>query len=215
MVDDRAQIICGDRLMILFWREILAKHPGAVALVEVKCSDQLVEEIRRLGGVPQFTRTGHSLIKAKMHETGTIFTGEMSGHMFFADEYYGFDDAFYAAGRLLRLVAAADCPLSQMLAGLPRYYSTAETRIPCADSAKKGVVERVRLTFAATNTVVDIDGARVIFSDGWGLVRASNTQPAIVARCEARTREGLERIKAAIGTALGAHDEITAVRWED
>lgn len=215
VVDEQGGIIWGDKMMVLFWREILAKHPGALALVEVKCSDLLVEEIKRLGGIPRFTRTGHSLIKAEMRDCKALFAGEMSGHMFFADEYYGFDDAFYAAGRLLRLVAAADRPLSRMLEGLPRYYSTAETRIPCADAAKKKVVQAVRSAFARTNTVVDVDGARILFPDGWGLVRASNTQPVLVARCEARTIEGLERIKAAIASALAAHDEIGAFRWED
>jgi len=215
VVDEKARIVWGDKLMVLFWREILARHPGAVALIEVKCSDLLVEEVRRLGGVPVFTRTGHSLIKARMRELGALFAGEMSGHMFFADEYYGFDDAFYAAGRLLRLVAAADRPLSEMLSGLPAYYSTPETRIPCPDTAKERVVRGIRDAFAATNEVIDVDGARIVFPDGWGLVRASNTQPAIVARCEARTPEGLERIKAALGEALAAHPEVGPVRWEE
>ncbi|MCL6614551.1 MAG: phosphomannomutase/phosphoglucomutase [Firmicutes bacterium] len=215
VVDEKAEIIWGDKLMVLFWREILARHPGAVALIEVKCSDLLVEEVKRLGGVPVFTRTGHSLIKAKMRELGALFAGEMSGHMFFADEYYGFDDAFYAAGRLLRLVAASDLPLSAMLAGLPVYYSTAETRIDCPDTAKERVVRSIRDAFAATNEVIDVDGARIVFPDGWGLVRASNTQPVIVARCEAKTPEGLERIKALLGEALASHPEVGPVRWEE
>ncbi|MGE5599083.1 MAG: phosphomannomutase/phosphoglucomutase [Bacteroidota bacterium] len=214
VVDDRAQIIWGDKMMVLFWREILARHPGATALIEVKCSDSLVEEVRRLGGKPVFTRTGHSLIKAKMREIGALFAGEMSGHMFFADEYYGFDDALYAAGRLLRFVAASGRPLSDLLSGLPAYHSTAETRIPCPDAAKERVVRGVRDHFAPRHEVVDVDGARVIFPDGWGLVRASNTQPVIVARCESKTREGLERIKAETANALLSFPEIASVEWE-
>ena len=215
VVDEKAQIIWGDKLMVLFWREILARHPGAVALIEVKCSDLLVEEVKRLGGVPVFTRTGHSLIKARMRELGALFAGEMSGHMFFADEYYGFDDAFYAAGRLLRILAASPLPLSAMLADLPVYYSTAETRIDCPDAAKERVVRQIKERFAATNEVIDVDGARIVFPDGWGLVRASNTQPVIVARCEARTPEGLARIKALLGEALSSHPEVGPVRWEE
>ncbi|MGQ9779785.1 MAG: phosphomannomutase/phosphoglucomutase [Bacillota bacterium] len=215
VVDEKAQIIWGDKLMVLFWREILARHPGAVALIEVKCSDLLVEEVKRLGGVPVFTRTGHSLIKARMRELGALFAGEMSGHMFFADEYYGFDDAFYAAGRLLRILAASPLPLSAMLADLPVYYSTAETRIACPDAAKEEVVRQIKERFAATNEVIDVDGARIVFPDGWGLVRASNTQPVIVARCEAKTPEGLARIKAILGEALSSYPEVGPVRWED
>ncbi|NLG85251.1 MAG: phosphomannomutase/phosphoglucomutase [Firmicutes bacterium] len=215
VVDEKAQIIWGDKLMVLFWREILAKHPGAVALIEVKCSDLLVEEVKRLGGVPVFTRTGHSLIKARMRELGALFAGEMSGHMVFADEYFGLDDAFYAAGRLLRILAASPLSLSAMLADLPVYYSTAETRIACPDAAKEEVVRQIKERFAATNEVIDVDGARIVFPDGWGLVRASNTQPVIVTRCEARTPEGLMRIKALLGEALAAHPAVGPVRWED
>ncbi len=127
VVDDQGGILWGDLLMALFWREVLRAHPGAVALVEVKCSQALVDEIRRLGGRPEWTRTGHSLIKARMRELGAVFAGEMSGHMFFADEYYGYDDAVYAAGRLLRLLSHEDRPLSQIAGEIPRYHTTPET----------------------------------------------------------------------------------------
>jgi phosphomannomutase/phosphoglucomutase len=205
VVDETGEILWGDVIMILFWREILAKHPGATAIVEVKCSQALVEDIRRHGGRPFFYRTGHSLIKAKMREIGALFAGEMSGHMFFADEYYGFDDAIYAAARLLRIVARAGRPLSRLLADRPRYRSTPEVRVDCPDGAKFGVVEAVREGFRTAGLeVVDVDGARVIFPDGgWLLVRASNTQPALVVRCEARTPERLEELKAEVSAALG------------
>ncbi|WP_027718325.1 phosphomannomutase/phosphoglucomutase [Desulfovirgula thermocuniculi] len=194
VVDEKGEVVWGDRLMCLFWREILPRHPGAPAIVEVKCSQALVEEIRRLGGRPVFYKTGHSLIKAKMRELGAVFTGEMSGHMFFADEYYGFDDAFYATGRLLRILSRAELTLSELMADIPRYYSTAETRIPCPDEVKFSVVARLVEAFKEEYEVVDVDGARVLFAEGWGLVRASNTQPVLVARCEGKTSEALAHI---------------------
>jgi phosphomannomutase/phosphoglucomutase len=202
VVDERGEVIWGDRLMILFWREILPRHPDATCLVEVKCSQALVDEIRRLGGRPVFHRTGHSLVKATMKRTNAVFAGEMSGHMFFADEYYGFDDAFYATGRLLRILSHTDRPLSALLADVPRYHATAETRIPCPDETKFAVVERLAEHFRKTHEVVDVDGVRVLFGDGWGLVRASNTQPVLVARCEGRTPEALERICRLVREAL-------------
>jgi len=125
VVDETGGIIWGDMLMCLYWREIMPKHPGAPAIIEVKCSRALVDEVVRLGGRPFFYKTGHSLIKARMKEIGAVFTGEMSGHMFFADEYYGFDDAFYATGRLLRILSRTEKTLSQLLAGIPQYYFTA------------------------------------------------------------------------------------------
>ena len=192
VVDDQGNVVWGDKLMCLFWREILAKHPEELAIVEVKCSQSLVDEIKRLGGKPIFYKTGHSLIKAKMKETGAVFTGEMSGHMFFADEYYGYDDALYATGRLLRILSQQDKPLSQLLADIPHYHSTAETRIPCPDEKKFQVVKNLVEQFRQQYEVIDIDGVRVLFDDGWGLVRASNTQPVLVARCEAKTKEGLQ-----------------------
>ena len=204
VVDDQGEILWGDMLMILFWREILARRPGVEALVEVKCSQGLVDEIRRLGGRPVFHRTGHSLIKATMRRTGAPFAGEMSGHMFFADEYYGFDDALYAAARLTRILAEAGKPLSELLADRPRYFATPEVRVECPDEAKAAVVEAVRRRFARQGLeVIDVDGARVIFPGGaWLLVRASNTQPALVVRCEARTAEELEQVKAQVAEVL-------------
>jgi phosphomannomutase/phosphoglucomutase len=213
VVDDRGAILWGDLLMALFWREVLAAHPGALALVEVKCSQALIDEIRRLGGRPEFTRTGHSLIKARMRETGAVFAGEMSGHMFFADEYYGFDDAVYAAGRLLRILSRSDSPLSALSAEIPRYYATPETRVACPDDRKFEVVAALTREFRATYQVIDVDGARVVFPDGWALVRASNTQPVLVVRAEGTTPEALARAKAVLEDALRRQADVAAVSW--
>ncbi len=213
VVDDRGRIVWGDELMILFWREILPKHPGAQAIVEVKCSQALVDEIRRLGGRPFFYKTGHSLIKAKMKEVGAVFTGEMSGHMFFADEYYGFDDAVYAAARLLRILSGTDRPLSALLADVPRYHATPEVRVPCPDDRKFAVVDQLVRQFKERYEVVDVDGARVLFPDGWGLVRASNTQPVLVVRAEGTTPEALRRIQKVLEDALARFPEVGPVDW--
>ncbi|MGQ9512767.1 phosphomannomutase/phosphoglucomutase [Thermodesulfitimonas sp.] len=214
VVDDKGSIIWGDKLMILFWREILPRHPDKPCLVEVKCSQALVDEILRLGGRPFFWKTGHSLVKAKMREVGAVFTGEMSGHLFFADEYYGFDDAFYATGRLLRILSHTDQPLSALLADVPQYYATAETRIPCPDEQKFAVVAGLAAHFRKTNEVITVDGARVLFENGWGLVRASNTQPVLVARCEAKTPAGLEQICSVMHSAITAVAGIPGFAWE-
>lgn len=205
VVDDKGNIIWGDQLMILFWREIMPKFPGSKAIVEVKCSQSLVEEIERLGGEPVFYKTGHSLIKAKMKEINAVFTGEMSGHMFFADGYYGYDDALYAAARLLRILSNTDKQLSELLSGISKYYSTPEMRVPSSDSRKFNEVEKVRGYFKGKGfKMIEVDGVRVLFDDGWGLVRASNTGPDIIVRCEAKTQDGLERIKNQIKDAIGA-----------
>jgi phosphomannomutase / phosphoglucomutase len=213
VVDDRGEILWGDLLMALYWREVLAAHPGALALVEVKCSQALIDEIRRLGGRPEFTRTGHSLIKARMREVGAVFAGEMSGHMFFADEYYGFDDAVYAAGRLLRILARARRPLSALTADIPRYYATPETRVDCPDDRKFQVVEALTREFRAKHQVIDVDGARVVFPDGWALVRASNTQPVLVVRAEGTTPQALIRAKAILEEALRRHPDVAPISW--
>jgi phosphomannomutase/phosphoglucomutase len=213
IVDDHGAIIWGDLLMVLYWREILPRHPGADVLVEVKCSQALVEEARRLGGRPFFYRTGHSVIKAKMREIGAVFAGEMSGHMFFADEFYGFDDALYAAGRLLRILSQGDRPLSALLADVPRYPITPEVRVACPDDRKFTVVAALVEEFKRDHDVVDVDGARVLFGDGWGLVRASNTQPVLVVRAEAQTPEALTRITQALAAALARFPEVGPLTW--
>jgi phosphomannomutase/phosphoglucomutase len=213
VVDEQGQILWGDRLMILFWREILTRHPGARAIVEVKCSNTLVEDIVRHGGRPEFFKTGHSLIKARMREIGAVFTGEMSGHMFFADEYYGFDDALYAAGRLLRILSHTHQPLSALLADVPVRPSTPEVRVDCPDAEKFAVVAALLEDFRQRYPVVDVDGLRVNYPFGWGLVRASNTQPALVVRAEADTEAHLRQITDELGAALGRFSSVGPVDW--
>lgn len=203
VVDEKGNIIWGDYLMILFWREIMPKYPHSQAIVEVKCSQALVDEIKKIGGKPLFYKTGHSLIKAKMKEIGAVFTGEMSGHMFFADEYYGYDDAFYAAGRLLKLLSNTDKPLSALFSDINTYYSTPELRIHSSDTKKFQDVEKVRKYFKEKQVpMIEVDGVRVIFNHGWGLVRASNTGPELIVRCESKTSQGLQEIRCEIEKAL-------------
>ncbi len=214
VVDDTGEVIWGDQYMALMWPEILSKHPGAPAIIEVKCSQTLVDEVKRLGGNPVFYKTGHSLIKAKMKELNAPFTGEMSGHMFFADEYYGYDDAFYATGRILRMLSNSDRPLSASVKDLPKYYSTAETRVPCPDDVKFNVVKRLQDYFRGKYEVIDVDGVRVLFGDGWGLVRASNTQPVLVARCEAKNPARLEEISGIMKDAMASQPEVGQFEWE-
>ena len=193
VVDDKGEVLWGDQLMLLYWKEILPKHPGAKVIVEVKSSMILPEETEKLGGKPIWWKSGHSLIKAKMKDEDALFSGEVSGHMFFADEFFGFDDAFYAAGRLLRILSFSDKKLSDMLAEIPAYPSTTETRFDCPDEIKFQVVERVREN-AKDQKTITIDGVRILYPEGWGLLRASNTQPVLVARCEGRTQADLECI---------------------
>jgi len=211
VVDDRGEILWGDRLLALFARDVLAAHPGAAVIFEVKCSQSLPEDILRHGGRPIMWRTGHSLIKQKMREEGALLAGEMSGHLFFADRYYGFDDAIYAACRLLEIVSGAEKPLSELLADLPRYESTPEIRLECADDRKFDVVREVRDHFKRDHDVIDIDGARIQFDGGWGLVRASNTQPMLVLRFEAKTKERLEAIKREVAEVLSRHIDAAAL----
>lgn len=215
VVDETGEIIWGDRLMVLYWREIAPKYPGTPAIIEVKCSQTLYDEVARLGAKPLFYKTGHSLIKAKMREMGAVFTGEMSGHMFFADEYYGYDDAFYAAGRLFRILSETDAPLSRLLADVPHLPATPEIRIDCPDEQKMAVVASLQKTYQARSdvSVIDVDGLRVVFPYGWGLIRASNTQPALVARAEADTEEHLKMITEDFDQALRQFPFVPPVDW--
>ena len=198
IIDERGEVIWGDRLLVLFAREILSRRPGAKIIFDVKCSHVLVADIHNHGGVPIMWMTGHSLIKKKLAEEQAALAGEMSGHMFFADGYFGYDDAIYASCRLLQILDRAHAPLSTLLSDLPVTYSTPELRVTCADEEKFGVVERLKTRFqreCLESEVITIDGARVVFADGWGLVRASNTQPALVLRFEATTPARLEAIQ--------------------
>ncbi|MBK9169789.1 MAG: phosphomannomutase/phosphoglucomutase [Bryobacterales bacterium] len=194
-VDNEGRVVWGDQLLLIYAREILGRKPGATFIGEVKCSQVMYDEIARLGGKAIMWRTGHSLIKAKMQETRAAMAGEMSGHMFFADRYYGFDDAIYAACRLLEIVSRSGRPLSAQLEGLPSRVVTPEIRVDCPDEQKFEVVRRVTESFRASHRVVDIDGVRVLFEDGWGLLRASNTGPVLVMRFEAANEEALNRYR--------------------
>ena len=194
VVDDKGEVIFGDRLMTLYWKEILGTHKGAAVLVEPKCSMILPELAEKFGGKPFFWKSGHSVIKAKMREVGALFAGEYSGHMFFADEFYGHDDAFYASGRLLRILSERRESLSRLMMSIPAYPSTEEIRIPCPDDEKFQITKRITQKAREKYEVSDIDGVRILYPDGWGLIRASNTQPVMVVRCEGKTTEALERI---------------------
>lgn len=194
VVDDMGNVITGDRLMTLYWREILRDNPGTVVIVEPKCSMILPELAEKLGGKVLYWKSGHSLIKAKMRETGALFAGEYSGHMFFADEFFGHDDAFYAAGRLLRILSDENSELSRLMRAIPEYYSTEEVRVPCSDDEKFGIIAKITDKAQQKYQCSTVDGVRILYPDGWGLIRASNTQPVIVIRCEGRTQQALDFI---------------------
>ncbi len=197
VVDDMGAILWGDQLMVFLAEDVLARWPGATIIADVKASQVLFDEIARLGGKPLMWRTGHSLIKAKMAETGAPLAGEMSGHIFFADRYYGYDDALYAAVRLIGVISRMDGPLSEARARLPQVVNTPEIRFPCAEERKFAVVDEIAKRLAAAGAeVAAVDGVRVSTEDGWWLLRASNTQAVLVARCEAKSEAGLERLKA-------------------
>jgi phosphomannomutase/phosphoglucomutase len=202
VVDDKGTVVYGDQLMIIYSREILSRKPGATFIGEVKCSQTLYDDIRAHGGNPIMWKTGHSLIKAKMKETHADLAGEMSGHMFFADRYYGFDDALYAACRLMEIVSKSGQPLSAQLAGLPKTVATPEIRVDCSDERKFEVVKRVAEKYRKTHQTVDVDGVRILFPHGWGLVRASNTQPVLVLRFEASTPELLAEYQKEVETSV-------------
>jgi phosphomannomutase len=205
LVDDQGGILFGDQMMVILARDVLRQRPGATIIADVKASQVLFDEIAKAGGNPLMWKTGHSLIKAKMAETGAPLAGEMSGHIFFADRWYGFDDALYAAVRLLGVLARSDRPLSAIRAALPRVINTPELRFDCPEERKFAVVQEVKDRLAAEGArVQDVDGVRVLTEDGWWLLRASNTQAVLVARAEARSAEGLERLKAEIARQLRA-----------
>jgi len=209
-VDENGEVIYGDLLLLIYGREILTRKPGATIIGEVKCSQLLYDELKRLGGNPIMYKTGHSLIKAKMKQEHAELAGEMSGHMFFADRYFGYDDALYAACRLIEIVAKSGKPLSAQLAGLPKLISTPEIRVDCPDETKFAVVARVAEQFRRTHNVIDVDGVRVLFGEGWGLLRASNTQPVLVMRFEAATEALLADYQREVEAALVEAKQATA-----
>ena len=207
LVDGSGRIYWGDEMLIVFARDILARQPGAVVVSEVKCSQRLYDDIAKHGGRGIMWKAGHSLLKAKMRETGAALGGEMSGHIFFADRYFGYDDAIYAACRMLEILAHAGRPLAELLADLPPAVNTPEIRVDCPDALKFAIAEKAKEHFrAAGYDIIDVDGVRVKFPDGWGLIRASNTQPVLVMRFEATTPEKLAEYRGVVERVL---DEAT------
>ena len=198
VVDQQGNILWGDQVLMVFARDVLKRRPKSTVIFEVKCSKTLEDDVRARGGNPIMWKAGHSLIKGKMKETGAALAGEMSGHLFFADEYFGYDDAIYSAVRFLRIVAQSKMPVSEFLKDVPKTYTTPELRVDCADEKKFSVVEAVRKHYAGKYPTIDVDGVRVNFGDGWGLVRASNTQPVLVLRFEADTEPRLQQIRSEV-----------------
>ncbi len=204
-VDGQGRVVWGDQLLSILAEPVLAAQPGATIIADVKASQMLFDRVAALGGHPLMAKTGHSLIKAKMQETGAPLAGEMSGHIFFAHDYYGFDDALYAAVRLLRALGFTHKSLSQLKDAMPVLVTTPELRFPCADTRKFGVVDEVLARLKAAGANVDgTDGARVTTADGWWLLRASNTQDVLVARAEAKDQASLDRLVNALNAQLSA-----------
>lgn len=196
VVDDRGEIVWGDHILILYARDVLARTgQGQPIIFDVKCSQALPHAIKAAGGTPVMWKTGHSLIKERMKQMNAPLAGEMSGHMFFTEGFYGHDDALYGAARLLRIVAASGVSVQEMLSDVPKFVSTPELRVDCPDDLKFDIVDRAVDFFRARYDVIDVDGVRVLFGDGWGLIRASNTQPVLVTRYEARTKQRLAEIQ--------------------
>ena len=202
VIDAKGRTLWGDQLLQIYAAEILQAKPGAKITGEVKCSQKLFDRIRELGGVPIMWKVGHSLLKAKMKEEQAVLAGEMSGHLFFADRYYGYDDAVYSGARLLEILSHSTKSLVEMVDALPKTYATPEIRFECPDDRKFQVVRDLTEHFRKEYQVIDIDGARIIFPDGWGLVRASNTQPVLVLRFEADSQTALTRIEAEVRAEL-------------
>ena len=202
VVDENGSVIYGDQLMVIFAREILERKPGATFISEVKCSMNMYNDIEQKGGRAVMWKTGHSLIKKKMKEENAELAGEMSGHMFFKDRYFGYDDALYATLRLLEIITKEKTSVSGLLKDLPETFTTPEIRVECPDDKKFEVVRAVTEHFQKEREVIDIDGMRALFDGGWGLVRASNTQPALVLRFEAKTEQKLEQIRTAVESVL-------------
>jgi phosphomannomutase/phosphoglucomutase len=205
VVDGKGRIIWGDQLLILYARDVLRRGgAGQKIIFDVKCSQALPHEIARAGGVPVMWKTGHSLIKQKMKDMKAPIAGEMSGHMFFSEGFYGHDDALYAAARLLGILSREESSLEELLSDVPTFVSTPEIRLDCPEEIKFAVVERAVAHFSGKYETVAVDGVRVLFGDGWGLIRASNTQPVLVLRFEASTEERMREIEMEIGDWLRA-----------
>jgi len=206
VIDDKGNILWGDTLLSLLAVEVIEKNPGAKIVCEVKCSNAVRETVEKAGGQFIMYKTGHSLIKKKMKETGALLAGEMSGHMFFADTYLGFDDALFAAARVCQLVAKKG-KLSALAEALPQYYSTPEIRVSVSESEKWEITRKAKEFFVEKYETLTIDGVRVNFDDGWALIRASNTSPKLVLRMESKTEKGLEKIKEIMRKAMNSFSE--------
>jgi phosphomannomutase len=204
LIDSQGRVLWGDQILVLLAREVLAEVPGATIIADVKASQVLFDEVARIGGKPLMWKSGHSLIKGKMHELHAPLAGEMSGHIFFAHNYYGFDDALYGAIRILSIVGTADRSIDRMRDEMPQMLNTPEVRFPCPEDRKVAVVGEVKKRLAGKPgiQVNDIDGVRVLDKDGWWLLRSSNTEAVLVARCESKSKEGLDRLKAALKAQL-------------
>ena len=207
VIDEKGGVLWGDRLLVLLSRALFETHPGATVVGEVKCSETLFSDIRARGGRPVMSAVGHSIIKERMKHEGALLAGEMSGHIFYAERWYGFDDAVYVTGRVLEILSHADRPLSELLADLPPTCVTPEIRLDADDAEKFAIVARALAHYGALHRVDATDGARIDFGDGWGLIRASNTQPVIVLRAEAQSESGLARIRGELEgfVARGGH----------
>jgi phosphomannomutase/phosphoglucomutase len=215
VVDENGEVIWPDRYLILLARQVLGRHPGGKIIFDVKCSQALEDDIAEHGGVPIMWKTGHSHIKAKLHAEEGLLAGEMSGHIFFVENYYGFDDAVYSGLRLAEYISDTKQPLSQIVGTTPYYVSTPTIHVDCPDDKKYQVVEKLTEEFKREfSKVIDINGARVAFEDGWGLVRASSNMPILVLRFEAKTQERLEEIKRLFRKHMDKYDEISKV-WEN
>jgi phosphomannomutase/phosphoglucomutase len=201
-VDETGKLMPGDRLLAIYAREMLSRVPGEMVIADVKCSHLLFEDISKHGGKPLMAKTGHSIMKAKMAETGAGLGGEMSGHIFFADRFYGFDDGLYAALRLLEILSQEEKPLSRLLEDWPETFFTPELRIDCPERIKFDLADLATTQFKTEYEVIDIDGARILFEDGWALIRASNTQAALTLRFEASTPESLVKIRHIVESLL-------------
>ena len=195
IIDETGEIIWGDKLSIIFAQNVLQENPNATIIAEVKCTQTLFDEIEKSGGRVVMSKAGHSIIKAKMRETGAILGGEMSGHIFFADRFYGFDDAAYAGARLLEILSKTNKTLSEIFDEFPKTFSTPEIRVECAEEKKAFVIKKIVEEFSETHKVITIDGARIEFENGWGLVRPSNTQALLIMRFEADTKNHLQKIR--------------------
>ena len=214
IVDEKGKILWGDQLLMIFARDILKHNPGATIVGEVKCSQNLFKDIEGHGGTAVMSAAGHSLIKKKMQETNSLLAGEMSGHICFADDYYGFDDAIYAACRILQIVASSKIKVSEMLLDVPKTEATPEIRVDCPDDRKFEIVRELTESFRKNYDVIDIDGVRINFGEGWALIRASNTQPVIVFRFEANNAGRLAEIISIVRKAVSKYESIFTLSQE-